>query len=82
MIKKPSSPRRPFFSRPPRPIPFPRHTPLDIDYKNIPILQKFLSEQQKIIPKRITSVTAKRQREISKAIKHARYLALLPYKSS
>ena len=50
-----------------------------IDYKDVRLLQKFLSERGKIVPSRITAVSAKKQRELSKAVKRARYLALLPY---
>ena len=50
-----------------------------IDYKNVRLLQKFLSERGKIVPSRITAVSAKKQRELSKAVKRARYLGLLPY---
>ncbi len=50
-----------------------------IDYKDIRLLQKFLSERGKIVPSRITAVSAKKQRELSKAVKRARYLGLLPY---
>ena len=51
-----------------------------VDYKNINLLKKFISERGKILPSRITSVSTKKQRELSKAIKRARFLALLPYK--
>lgn len=48
-----------------------------IDYKNILLLKKYLSESGKILPTRITFVSQKKQRELSKAIKRARMLALL-----
>ena len=51
-----------------------------VDYKNINLLKRFISERGKILPSRITSVSTKKQRELSKAIKRARFLALLPYK--
>ena len=51
-----------------------------IDYKNIKLLKKYLSERGKIIPSRVTSVSSKKQRELSQAVKRARFLALLPYK--
>jgi small subunit ribosomal protein S18 len=50
-----------------------------IDYKNLTLLKQFVSERGKILPSRITSVSAKKQRELSKAIKNARLLALIPY---
>tara|TARA_B100000686_G_C16361196_1_gene747790 strand:+ start:425 stop:682 length:258 start_codon:yes stop_codon:yes gene_type:complete len=50
-----------------------------VDYKNIKLLKKFISEKGKILPSRITSVSTKKQRELSTAIKRARYLALLPF---
>ncbi len=48
-----------------------------IDYKNIRLLKKYLSESRRILPSRITSVSLKRQKELSKAIKRARLLALI-----
>ena len=50
-----------------------------VDYKNINLLKKFISDKGKILPSRITSVSTKKQRELSKAVKRARFLALLPY---
>jgi len=50
-----------------------------IDYKDIGILKDFISENGKIIPARITGTKAKYQRQLSTAIKRARFLALLPY---
>ena len=48
-----------------------------IDYKNIKLLKKYMSETGRILPSRITSVSQKKQRELSNAIKRARILALL-----
>ncbi len=50
-----------------------------IDYKDVRMLQRFVSERGKIMPSRITAVCAKKQRELTQAIKRARFLALLPY---
>lgn len=52
-----------------------------IDYKDVKLLQKYVTEQGKIIPKRITGTCAKYQRELTKAIQRARHMALLPYVS-
>ena len=50
-----------------------------IDYKDVRLLQGFMSERGKIVPSRITAVSGKKQRELGQAIKHARQLGLLPY---
>jgi small subunit ribosomal protein S18 len=50
-----------------------------IDYKNIALLGKYVSERGRIMPSRISSVSLKKQRELAKAIKRARQLALMPY---
>ncbi|MEZ4783367.1 MAG: 30S ribosomal protein S18 [Candidatus Kapaibacterium sp.] len=50
-----------------------------IDYTNIKLLQRFLNDQGKILPRRITGVNAKQQRSITQAVKYARHLALLPF---
>ena len=49
----------------------------DINYKNIKILKKYISESGRILPSRVTSVSQKKQKELSRAIKRARILALL-----
>ena len=53
-----------------------KHAP-NIDYKNIKLLKRYTSENGKILPSRITSVSLKKQRELNKAVKKARILALL-----
>lgn len=50
----------------------------NIDYKNLSLLQKYLNDRGKMVPRRISGVTAKEQRALSLAIKRARFLALLP----
>ena len=53
-----------------------------IDYKDIDLLKLFITEQGKILPRRATGVTVQQQRQISKAIKRARILSLLPFVAS
>ncbi len=50
-----------------------------IDYKDVRLLQKYISEKGKIIPSRVSSMPLKRQRALAQAIKRARILALLPF---
>jgi small subunit ribosomal protein S18 len=50
-----------------------------IDYKDVDLLRKFITERGKILPRRITGLTSKQQRDITSAIKRARLLALLPF---
>ncbi len=50
-----------------------------IDYKNLQFLEQYIGETGKIIPSRVTGIPVKQQRQIASAIKHARFLALLPY---
>ncbi|MEB3291840.1 MAG: 30S ribosomal protein S18 [Synechococcales bacterium] len=50
-----------------------------IDYKDVDLLRKFITERGKILPRRITGLTAKQQRDLTLAIKRARILALLPF---
>ena len=70
--------RRPFFRRQ-KTCPFSGPNAPKIDYKDIKLLQRFISERGKIVPSRISAVSAKKQRSLSQAIKRARVLALLPY---
>ncbi|MEI6560297.1 MAG: 30S ribosomal protein S18 [Rhodospirillaceae bacterium] len=70
--------RRPFFRRR-KTCPFSGANAPAIDYKDVKLLSRFISERGKIVPSRITAVSAKKQRELARAIKRARFLALLPY---
>jgi small subunit ribosomal protein S18 len=70
--------RRPFFRRQ-KTCPFSGPTAPKIDYKDVKLLQRFVSERGKIVPSRISAVSAKKQRALSQAIKRARVLALIPY---
>ena len=74
----PSGGRRPFFRRR-KVCPFSGSAAPKIDYKDVKLLQRYVSERGKIVPSRITAVSAKKQRELAKAIKRARFLALVPY---
>jgi small subunit ribosomal protein S18 len=52
-----------------------------LDYKDVELLSKFLTEQGKILPRRVTGLTTKQQTKLTKAVKRARILALLPFVS-
>ena len=70
--------RRPFFRRR-KSCPFSGPSAPKIDYKDVKLLQRYVSERGKIVPSRITAVSAKKQRELASAIKRARFLGLLPF---
>ncbi len=70
--------RRPFYRRR-KTCPFSSDSAPKIDYKDVKLLQRYVSERGKIVPSRITAVSAKKQRELAKAIKRARFLGLIPY---
>jgi len=70
--------RRPFFRRK-KTCPFSGANAPKIDYKDVKLLQRFISERGKIVPSRITAVSNKKQRILANAIKRARFMALLPY---
>ncbi|EFI41876.1 MULTISPECIES: 30S ribosomal protein S18 [Peptoniphilus] len=59
--------------------PFEKDKTKKIDYKDIALLRNYISERGKILPRRITGLSAKHQRAITTAIKRARQVALLPY---
>ena len=70
--------RRPFGRR--RKVdPFNGQNAQEIDYKDVKLLQRYISEKGKIVPSRITAVNLKNQRKLAQAIKRARMLALLPF---
>jgi small subunit ribosomal protein S18 len=73
-----SAVRRPFQRRR-KTCPFSGDGAPKIDYKDVRLIQRFISERGKIVPSRITAVSAKKQRELAKAIKRARFLGLIPY---
>ena len=70
--------RRPFFRRR-KSCPFSGPNSPAIDYKDVRLLSRYISERGKIVPSRITAVSAKKQRELARAIKRSRFLGLLPY---
>ena len=50
-----------------------------IDYKDVDLLKKFITERGKILPRRLTGLTAKQQRDLTNSVKRARIVALLPF---
>ena len=70
--------RRPFFRRR-KSCPFTGVNAPKIDFKDVRLLSRYISERGKIVSSRITAVSTKKQREPARAIKRARFLALLPY---
>lgn len=70
--------KRPFFKRA-KSCPFTGEGALEIDWKDPRMLVRYISERGKMTPSRITYVSAKKQRELARAIKRARFMALMPY---
>jgi len=69
---------KPFFRRR-KSCPFSGQNAQSIDWKDTKTLGRYISERGKMVPSRITNVSHKKQRELAKAIKRARYMAMLPY---
>ena len=70
--------RRPFFRRR-KTDPFSGPNAPKIDYKDVRLLQRYVSERGKIVPSRITAVSALKQRALAQAIKRARFIGIMPY---
>jgi small subunit ribosomal protein S18 len=70
--------RRPFFRRR-KSCPFTGEGAPKIDYKDVRLLTRYVSERGKIVPARISAVSAKKQRELAQAIKRSRFLGLMPF---
>lgn len=70
--------KTPFFRRK-KTCPFTGPNAPKIDWKDVNTLRRYISERGKIMPSRITAVSPKKQRELARAIKRARFMALLPY---
>ncbi|MCF8495425.1 MAG: 30S ribosomal protein S18 [Alphaproteobacteria bacterium] len=75
------SARRPFFRRK-KTCPFSGPNAKALDWKDVKLLSRYISERGKIVPSRITAVSQKKQRELAVAIKRARFMAILPYLST
>ncbi len=70
---------RPVFHRRRKSCPFSGPNAPKIDYKDVKTLGRFVSERGKIVPSRITAVSNRKQRELARAVKRARFLGLMPY---
>jgi small subunit ribosomal protein S18 len=77
MIKNPSHPKKGHIKT--RECKFTKAGIEYIDYKDTDLLQRFINDQGKILPRRVTGTSAKYQRQLSRAIKRARFLGLIPY---
>lgn len=75
---KPQNPAKVFFKRK-KTCPFSGKNAPVIDYKDVKLLKRFVSERGKMLPRRITAVSTKKQRELARAIKRARIIGLLPF---
>lgn len=70
--------KRPFFRRK-KSCPFTGPNAPEIDWKNVRMLSRYISERGKMVPSRITSVSQSKQRELARAVKRARFMGLLHY---
>jgi len=70
--------RKPFFKRK-KSCPFAGERFEEIDYKNIRLLGRYVTEKGKIMPRRITNISQKAQRRLAREIKRSRFIALMPY---
>lgn len=70
------------FSRHRKTCPFCGENAVKIDYKDVKTMSRFITERGKMVPSRVSATCAKHQRELAKAIKRARLLALLPFVSN
>jgi small subunit ribosomal protein S18 len=77
MIKNPSHPKKGHIKT--RECKFTKAGIEYIDYKDTDLLQRFMNDQGKILPRRVTGTSAKYQRQLSRAIKRARFLGMVPY---
>ena len=78
MVERKRNTNTPYLERK-RFCPFSQKQSPRIDYKDVELLSRYISEKGKIMPSRITKVSSKKQKELSKAIKRARFLALMSY---
>jgi small subunit ribosomal protein S18 len=78
MARKPSTDNN-LFSKRKKQCPFTAAGMKSIDYKDVETLKQFITERGKIIPRRITGVSAHHQKLLTKAVKRARHMALLPF---
>ncbi|HKL17316.1 MAG TPA: 30S ribosomal protein S18 [Halalkalibaculum sp.] len=77
MIKNPSHPKKGHIKT--RECKFSKAGTEYIDYKDTEVLQRFMNDQGRILPRRVTGTSAKYQRQLSRAIKRARFLGMIPY---
>jgi small subunit ribosomal protein S18 len=77
MIKNPSHPKKGHLKT--RDCRFTKAGFEYIDYKDVETLQRFLNDQGKILPRRVTGTSAKFQRQLAKAVRRARFMGLIPY---
>lgn len=77
MIKNPSHPKKGHIKT--RNCKFSRAGVEYIDYKDTEVLLRFMNDQGRILPRRVTGTSAKYQRQLSRAIKRARFLGMIPY---
>jgi small subunit ribosomal protein S18 len=77
MIKNPSHPKKGHLKT--KECRFTRSNFVYIDFKDVEVLERFVNDQGKILPRRVTGTSAKFQRQLNKAIRRARFMGLLPY---